>query len=237
MARSRREILEQRRDALLRRLDELETDHRAGELSDEEFTSLHDDTTIQAATVLRRLDGQERRDERTAGRVLRLRWLTAGAVVVVGVLAGVLVARTSGDRLDSGTITGEQIERSSTALLTQARSEIQAGEPLAALELIDEVLARDGDDADARALRGQILIAIPDEELFAQGVDELDRALALDPENPEALLFRGAIHRSSGELDEALELYRRVLALPSDLPMKPVVEELVTQIEADLAAG
>ncbi len=234
MARSRREILEQRRDTLLRRLDELEADHRSGELSDDEFSSLHDDATLQAATVLRRLDGQVRRDERSSGRVVRLRWLTAGAVVVVGVLAGVLVARTSGERLDGGTITGEQIERSSTALLTQARVEIQAGEPLAALELIDEVLARDADDADARALRGQILIAIPDEELFAQGVDELDRALALDPDNAEALLFRGAIHRNLGELEAALELYERLLAIPADLPMKPVVEELVVDIRAQL---
>lgn len=234
MARSRREILEQRRDTLLRRLDELEADHRAGELSDDEFTSLHDDTTVQAAAVLRRLDGQVRRDERSSGRVVRLRWLTAAAVVVVGVLAGVLVARTSGERLDGGTITGEQIERSSTALLTQARTEIQAGEPLAALELIDEVLARDGDDADARALRGQILIAIPDEELFAQGVNELERALAIDPDNAEALLFRGAIHRNLGELEEALELYERLLAIPADLPMKPVVEELVVEIREQL---
>ena len=234
MTRSRREILEQRRDTLLRRLDELEADHLAGELGDDEFTSLHDDTTVQAATVLRRLDGQVRRDERSSGRVVRLRWFTAAAVVVVGVLAGVLVARTSGERLDGGTITGEQIERSSTALLTQARAEIQAGEPLAALELIDEVLARDGDDADARALRGQILIAIPDEELFAQGVNELDRALALDPDNAEALLFRGAIHRNLGELEEALELYERLLAIPADLPMKPVVEELVVEIRDQL---
>ncbi|MEO1063971.1 MAG: tetratricopeptide repeat protein [Actinomycetota bacterium] len=237
MARSRREILEQRRDTLLRRLDELEADHRSGELSDDEFASLHDDATVQAAGVLRRLDGQVRRDERADRRVVRLRWITAGAVVVAGIFAGVLVARTAGERLDGGTITGEQIERSSTALLTQARGEIAAGEPLAALELIDEVLERDGDDPDARALRGQILIAIPDEELFAQGVNELDRALALDPEHPEALLFRGAIHRNLGELEEALELYRRLLAVPADLPMKPVVEELVVEIETELAAG
>ncbi|MEM9713201.1 MAG: tetratricopeptide repeat protein [Actinomycetota bacterium] len=235
MARTRREILEQRRDSLLLRLDELEADHLAGELGDDEFGALHDDTTRQAATVLRRLDGQVRRDDRAGGRVRRLRWLTAAGVVVVGVIAGVLVARTSGERLDGQTITGEQIERSSTALLTQAQGEIQAGEPLAALELIDEVLARDGDDADARALRGQILIAVPDEGLFAQGIDELDRALALDPEHPEALLFRGAIHRSEGELEEALDLYRRLLALPQELPMQPVVEQIVTEIEAELA--
>ncbi len=65
-------------------------------------------------------------------------------------------------------------------------------------------------------------------------MNELDRALALDPDNAEALLFRGAIHRNLGELEEALELYERLLAIPADLPMKPVVEELVVDIRAQL---
>lgn len=230
-------MLEDQRDALLRRLDELEVEHDAGELADEDFHALHDAATMQAAGVLRRLDGQKVRDGRKVGRVRRLRWVSAAGVVVVGILAGVFVARTAGERVDGQTITGEQIERSSTALLSQAQAELSAGEVLAALELIDEVLERDPDDVDALALRGQILVGLPEPELIENGVAALDRALALDPDHPEALLFRGFVHRANGELEDALARYERLLTL-EQMPMpRQVVEDLVSDIEAELAAA
>lgn len=230
-------MLEDQRDGLLRRLDELEAEHEAGELGHEDFDALHDATTVEAAAVLRRLDGQVARDQRRSGRVRRLRSASAAGVVVAGVVAGVVVARTAGERVDGQTITGEQIERSSTALLAQAQAELSAGEVLGALELIDEVLERNPDDADALALRGQILVGLPEPELIAGGIAALDRALALDPDHPEALLFRGLAHRSVGELAEAVVLYERLLTV-EDMPMPlEVVEGLISDIEAEIAAA
>lgn len=53
---ARRE-LEEERDFLLRSIDDLDAEHDAGDLADDDYTRLRDDYTARAAAVLRRLDG------------------------------------------------------------------------------------------------------------------------------------------------------------------------------------
>ncbi len=236
---ARQRALEGERDFLLGSLDDLDAEHAAGELDDDDHARLRDDYTARAAEVLRALDAGERRDRsrRRAGRpgdrrTRRWRLALMAGVAVLGVVAGVVVARSSGERLAGEFISGERLERTPTAVMAQAQEAFTRGEALEALQLVDGLLERNPTDVDARALRGWMLLNVGEPELAERGVAELDRALALDPSHPEALLYRGATHRGQGELVEALELYERLLEVDADLAMRPVVEDLVGELRA-----
>ncbi len=58
--------LEDERDHLLRSLDDLDAEHDAGDLTDEEYEGLRDEYTNRAAEVLKAIEGQ--RDAMVAAR-------------------------------------------------------------------------------------------------------------------------------------------------------------------------
>lgn len=231
----RRPALEAERAFLFRSLDDLEDERDRGEIDGETFERLHDDYVARAARVVRSLDGIDSpREAAPRASTSRRRVMVAVGVVVAGLGAGLVVARTAGERQPGEFITGEQFERSSTARLVEAQQLFQEGEVLAALQAVDGILEDDPDDLAARTWRGWILVSVPDDGLLAQGSADLDAVLQIDPTNAEALLFRAATHRAQGELEQSLALYERLLALPDDLPMRPVVEGLVDELRTEL---
>jgi hypothetical protein len=91
--------LEEERSFLLRSLRDLEAEHAAGDVDENDFTTLRDGYTKRAADVMREIDdGRARLPGRRPATWSR-RLGVGAAVVAVAVGAGILVARSSGDRL------------------------------------------------------------------------------------------------------------------------------------------
>ncbi len=155
----RRAELEEERAFLLRSLLDLEAEHEAGDVDDEDHAALKDRYTARAADVLRELDGagpghtSRRRapaGSRWTGR--RLAWV--GGVLVVAGLAGWAVAAASGQRLPGESMTGGQDASGDvTALLSQASAAASSGDFATAISTYDAVLAEEPDNAEARTYR------------------------------------------------------------------------------------
>src|SRR5205823_7855843 len=130
-----------------------------------------DDYTARAATLLRA-------DPAATPAITRRRpWLALVVIAVIAVVAGMLVARSSGQRLPSEALTGS-ITASSTDLLLQAQQLIGQGKAVEAIKLYDRVLKNDPRNTEALAYRGWLLrlAGLPDD-----GLRYIDRALAADP--------------------------------------------------------
>lgn len=194
--------LEEQRDFLLGSLDDLEREHEAGDIDDVDYRGLKDDYTARAAAVLRALDeGQARfsaaRPDRSWSRLIAV-------FVVVALLAtgaGLLLARASGTRDRGDQISGD-IRITNRDRLLQALDRLTAGDPVAALELYDEVLETEPDNAEALTYRGWTLAL---SQLPEDGLEWLDRAIEVDPDYPDARALRAVtLARFLGRPDEAL---------------------------------
>lgn len=278
------QALGEQRDFLFASLDDLELEWEAGDLDEADYRRLKDDYTARAAAVLRAIDGQRlpggprRSTTRTThGRTVAM-WVIG--VVVVGVLAGVLMAQASGRRGEGETLSGD-IRESSRQLLADADAAFAAGDIDAAIEAYDAVLEAEPANAEALTYRGslvygqgrtdegleQIRRATQVDETFVDGwsfllvtldlegrADEgmadigvliaeggadvagavaqqlaaqdqvllalqvYDEVLAVEPENTEALTYRGWLLHLAELDDEALDYLDRALVVDPDLP-------------------
>ena len=111
-------------------------------------TTLRDGYTKRAADVLREIDDGRARLPVDGPASWSRRLGIGAAVVAVAVGAGVLVARSSGDRLAGEEITGGAPGGGVASLLAEARL-LRAVDPIAATQLYGEVL-----DAAPRSSRG-----------------------------------------------------------------------------------
>lgn len=188
-ATDRRARLEDERDVLLGRLDDLDAELASGAIDESDHAALRDDLVRRTAQVLRRLDRQ--RPAPTQRRTVspRRRVLTGAVVVVVAVLAGVAVAGFSGLRRP-GEFGSGQIEQSSRDLLLEARVELNTGNLDVAADLAREVLTVVPDDPGAFVVLGQV--AQQDGDLLG-ALQHFDAALASDPGDVDALTWRGSI--------------------------------------------
>jgi tetratricopeptide (TPR) repeat protein len=224
--------LEEQRDFLLRSLDDLEAEWAAGEIDEGDYETLRDDYTARAAEVLRAIDQgkatlAEQRPPFRPGR------LVAGValIAVLAVGAGVLVARSSGDRLAGETITGD-IRETNSQKLAEASRLFQDGQALEAIKKYDEVIEVDPDNREALAYRGWLVVLAGLEE---EGLEFLDRAIAVDPDYPDARFFKGFTLRRMGDLDGALVELRAFLANDPPPGMTEQVKQLIETIEAEQA--
>jgi tetratricopeptide (TPR) repeat protein len=220
--------LEEQRDFLLRSLDDLEAEHDAGDVDDVDYLSLKDDYTARAAAVIKTIDA--RRSAMAATRRPR-RWgaivATIAAVVVIGLGAGWLVATSAGQREPGDTITGDirtstidELAKASeyTAQATAAQA---AGDSDAAvtafqnaLDSYRNVLEQQPDNVEALTYRGWLLHVLAlqaqgdvAQELDADALASIDRAVGVDPTYPDARIFRAIINERSGRgADAAADL-------------------------------
>jgi tetratricopeptide (TPR) repeat protein len=246
--------LEEERDFLLTSLDDLEREHDAGDVDDDDYAELRDDYTARTAAVLRAIE--ERHAVARAARSDRS-WLRVAAwVALVGVLAvagGVLVARSSGNRPPGGQASGD-IRLSSRDLLLeaqqytgQATQQLQDGDPDAALasyqlaiESYQRVLEVLPTNAEALTYQGWVLntiaVNVGDDpsgaELRAQALVRLDEAIAADPDYPDARVFRAIILRNTGQAEAA----RADLATVGDDEVPAFMRDMVTSLRQSLTA-
>ncbi|HUQ40320.1 MAG TPA: tetratricopeptide repeat protein [Acidimicrobiales bacterium] len=187
-------------DFYLRSLADLEAERDAGDLDPEAYRELHDRYTALAAAALRHDTGvlggssAEYEAERTQnGVAARPAWVRAVAFVIVASLlaggAGLAVAAAVGERAPGEQVSGG-IESSTPDLLARARVLAGQGQALEAIKAYDKVIAADPRNVEALAYRGWLLrlASLPDE-----GLRYVERAIAVDPDYPDAHFFRGVI--------------------------------------------
>jgi len=218
-----REDLEAERDFLLRSLDDLEVEHQAGDIDDEAYRRLHDDYTARAAAVLRSLrDGIDACPEK-ASTNLRRRALVVVGVAVFAALAGLALAFALGARLPGQTSSGNSQAAGSPALSTaQRRQQLQiavARNPSdvtsrlllaqyleadnnlpGALQQYDAIMKLQPTNAVAEAQEGRVLYLSAEagsatQAAYLDGIarSDLDQAIELDPQYPDAHFFRAIV--------------------------------------------
>jgi tetratricopeptide (TPR) repeat protein len=223
--------LKEQRDFLLGSLDDLERERAAGDIDEADYEALRDDYTARAAAVLRALDDG---GARFASARRKGSW-KLGAAVIVGVLvfgagAGLLVARSSGSRNDGASGGGGALVTRDD--LAECLNRFSQGDVLEAVMCYDEVLADDPDNLEALTYRGWALVQ---STLVDDGLEYLDRAIALDPSYPDARVFRAIAYRDQERYDDARADLAVVDAGQVPVAMAPLIEQL--RAELDAAAG
>lgn len=177
---SRRTALEEERDLLLRSLDDLDAEHAAGDLDQDDYEALRDSYTQRAAEVLRQLEGPTPKASGTrasadrkgataapetatdpAGRPTRprRRLLVLGGLAVFALIAGLALAQGLGERGVNDSLTGAVDPSSRTRVMEcQAQGSGPEGDLLGAIKCFDQVLTVDPENAEALAYRGWYLL-------------------------------------------------------------------------------
>jgi tetratricopeptide (TPR) repeat protein len=266
---AREQLLEQKQ-AVLRALRELEFEHEAGHVSDDDYTDLRTRYETEASGILTELDqlapAPERPSPAAAPAATSARgWrhplgLTAGAValVVFGVALGVGIVRyTAPDQNAGAAMPGATPAMPGAAggigggaagpdggsggapippavmegMLKAARESLFAGRYSDAISAYQAILKRDPKNVDALTHLGLIVAMGGHAD---QALETIGRALALDPNYPPALLFRGQIlYESKKDTTGAVQSWVKFLAVA------PAGEdrERVTKMIADAKAG
>ena len=192
--------LQEQREFLLKSLRDLEQEHKFGDLDDQDYESLRKDYVSRTALVIKQIESLNA-DKQVPQREpkpqsFRRSAVTALIVLVFASLAGWFVAAQSGQRLSGDSLAGS-IEDSTASILSRARA-TNFVDPKAAIELYTEVLAIDPDNVEALTYRAWLLALISrsagDEVkqlAFASASSDLERAIALDPNYPDAHCFLG----------------------------------------------
>jgi len=209
--------LEEEQRFLRRSLDDLERERAAGDIDEVDHAALRDDYERRLASVTAAMasGALPAAPPRRRGRTFAV----AAVVAVAAVGAGLAVAANAGSRKPGDTITGE-VPVTSSELLTEAARLAQSGRIVEALETYDQVLESNPDDVEALGEKGLLLLSAAQAAdrpvLRTEARELLDRALALDPDNPRTLFYLGLWHDLDGD-DEAAEA-RFQEALANDPP-------------------
>jgi cytochrome c-type biogenesis protein CcmH/NrfG len=229
--------LEEERDFLLRSLDDLEAELAVGNVYLDEYERLRDEYTVRAAEVLRSLDSGI--DARLAAPPMsRARRVTVAVAIIAFVVgASWLLADYLGERVDGGTVTGnDQLNPGDTLQALQdavaadpeavsahvdlARFLLSSNDLLGSLKEYDAAFELDPTNPEAAAYSGWIrtLVApgLPDAadraDLFDRALERLDAAVAADAAYPDAHFFRGmTLCNGFGRTAEAVEEWQRYL--------------------------
>jgi tetratricopeptide (TPR) repeat protein len=202
-AEARRAALEDERDHLLASLEDLEREHDAGDLDDADFETLRDDYTARTAAVLRALADDTAGDRPVDARPADVRspdatgsdatgsprWrgpVVAAVVLALAIGAGVLVARSSGQR-GAGTLTGN--DDTVRARLANCQP-LAFSDPEAGVECYDDLLAESPDNVEALTYQGWALVR---SGRIVEGSERFDRVVELDESFPDVHVFRAVV--------------------------------------------
>ncbi|CAA9269698.1 MAG: hypothetical protein AVDCRST_MAG76-3231 [uncultured Acidimicrobiales bacterium] len=250
--------LEEERDFLLRSIEDLEREHAAGDLGDDDFRVLEDDYTARAAGVLRRLqhldsprppppppsEEESEEEEAATGPVKptgpvgrrRVRWpmiLGIFATVALAAGSGYMVTQSSGERRPDQEVSGGP-DRSPGSLLQQAIDLDNGGKLVDAAKLYDAVLAEEPENVIALTRRGWVLgrsgRQARSPELLQAGLGYLERATQVDPSYADAHAFKGLVLGALGRPGEAGCEFRLWLSIaPVADPLRPDIEGVLDE--------
>jgi hypothetical protein len=232
--------LEDERRFLLVSLKDLEREHEAGDVDDDDYQTLKDGYTARAAAVLRAIEqGRRALPPRRPPRWGRIAAVTA-AVAALAIGAGLLVARFAGQRLPGQTISGGVAEDTNSQL-AQARA-LLGTDPLRSLELYRAVKEVDPDNVEATTYSGWLLaiqaarLGNPDLVVQAEGL--LDDAIGLDPQRPDAHCFKAIVRfRFLDDAVTARQALDRCMALDPPAEVASLLTGLSAEIDATAAGA
>jgi tetratricopeptide (TPR) repeat protein len=232
--------LEDERSFLLRSLDDLDREHEAGDIDDADYTTLRDGYTARAATVLRAIESQQAALPPKRPRNWRRIGLWSAGLLVVAVLAGVLVAWASGDRLPGDSSSGD-IAESVTSKLAEARA-LQASDLKGAIQRYDEVLKVEPDNAEALTYRGWLVTLVGTQanatDLIQSGEQSLQRAMQVAPSYADPFCFEAIVRfRVGNDPAAAATAVNQCLALNPPQQVLGLVQGLKAEIDAALAGS
>ncbi|MDQ1402218.1 MAG: hypothetical protein QOG03_534 [Actinomycetota bacterium] len=225
--------LADQREFLLASLRDLDAERAAGDIDEDDYTS-------RAAAVLRAMtDGPATGRAPAAPSARRgpspfktIGWVAG--VVVFAVIAGLLVARSSGDRLPGQSASGS-IDLGGSDRLAQARSLYGSGKVLEAVKLYDQVLKADPNNVEALAYRGWLVRLAGLNDI---GLTFEDRAVAADPSYPDAHFFRGMmLWKDKGRPADGVAEFRLFLANRPPQAMVGAVETALSQAMAEASGS
>lgn len=239
--------LEEERDHLARSLRDLEAEHAAGDLADDDLEALRDDYVVRMADVLRAIEAQQSPARGAPSKRRRTpRQRLAAVATVLGVAAfavaaSLLVARVAGNRTSQETLTGDIrgstrdelancLELAGSALRDSTSGPATGngaggGELLDAVKCYSEVLQRAPGNPEALTYRGWLLVRTGNPALQQQAADDLDRAVTADPTYPDARAFRAIVFFRLGEIEAA----RSELQVLDTLDAPPIIDRLLEQ--------
>lgn len=224
--------LERERDYLLRSLDDLDAELAAGDLAEVDFQALNDDYTRRLAEVARSIDQRKQAFASVDNRLsTRQRVGTVLALLVVGVLAGLLLARASGFRSPDASTTGD-IRQTSSGLLAEADTLTREGRWPEAVDVYSEVLDLAPGNAEALTYRGWLTARLGD---APAGLVDISEAVVVDPEYPDARIFSVLLLNQTGDYVAAAEQLKVVDELDVPAEMMGLIE--ASNVRASVAAG
>ena len=149
--------LEEERRFLLRSLTDLEREFEAGDVDRHDYEVLRDGYTARAAAVMRTIDSGMAAlpPKRRGRRGVMAAWVVG--VLVIAVVSGWLVARSSGQRLAGQSMTGGAPVNEVGQLLTEARA-LMATDLSGAFEKFQQVTALEPGNAEARTYSAWMLV-------------------------------------------------------------------------------
>ena len=249
-----RNALEEERLFLLRSLDDLEQERLAGDLDDEDYEALKSGYTARAAQVIRLLDGTNIEDSNSVlsakdsteqSRSAAPRWRRVATITAVAgsaIVLGLVVARSAGTRVPGQSVTGEirSADGGTRLKVTRLLSEAQTflnDQPVEAVKRYDEVLKLDPNNVEALSYRGWIVRNAARSANAADLLDEaerfLNRAVAADPGDPTARLFRGILlFRDRGNAAAAVADLQYALDHNPPPEMRPQIESVLADAQA-----
>jgi len=228
--------LEAERSFLLRSLGDLEAEWSVGDLDEADYVTLRDGYTKRTADVLRQIDEGLARLPTRPPTLWGRRLVAVVGVVAVAVLAGFLVARSSGQRSPGQQLSGDAPGDDVAVTLSEARS-LLGTDPRRAIELYSDVIEQRPGQPEAHTYRGWLLYINSrgaGERVRAQADElaEADLAAAIDADSRYAdpHCFRAVIAANAGDEAMAGEEADQCLALD------PPGEVRALMAEADLTA-
>jgi tetratricopeptide (TPR) repeat protein len=205
--------LDDRRDALLRSLADLEEAHTSGALDEADYLRFRELTEGRMARVLRALDRRDAVPARTAGTAVALDDAPA-AIVRTDTAEPRRVPPWAVAVLIGGTVLAVVV----ASLARDAEPQIQAS----TLQTSDDPLAfferRVKDHPDDLAARLDLAHRYLDAGMVERSLSEYAVALELDPDDAEALAHVGIILYQSGRAEEALRSVDRALSTDPRYP-------------------
>ena len=206
---------------MVQSLDDLEAEHNAGNLDDDDYRRLQDEYTVRVADAMRRLarpagkvatDAEEprRRFAGVGGSLVR-NWkmlVAMTGLLVLAVGAGWVLARSTGERGVGDALTGSIDESPPQQVARCHDLAMESAKLLESLQCFDAVLADDPHNVEALTYRAWYLvlasgaddIVTPEQEadLLASASDYLDQAVLVDPQYPDARTFRAVVADRQG---------------------------------------
>ena len=217
-----------RREFLLRSLEDLEREHDAGDLDDADYAVLKDDYTARAAAALR----AEQAAEPSGGGRRNRGILALVALLAFAALAGLLVAQASGRRDSGDTVTGS-IDQSVTEKLNEAGRCFSEGDADCAIERYDEVLDEQPTNVEALTYKGWATFTLLGDTEAALSL--LLDAATTDPTYPDVHAFLAVLFFRNGLVQQASNELDRLDALDPPPDVLAQIEGLREQVEAAMA--